>query len=37
MGSMSVAAYAGKTENSAGSSAASADEEGKGLTLSISF
>ena len=37
MGSMSVAAYAGKTENSGGSAAASADEEGKGLTLSISF
>jgi len=35
MGSMSVAAYAGKTENSNGASAA--DDEGKGLTLSIAF
>ena len=35
MGSMSVAAYAGKTEN--GNGAATADDEGKGLTLSIAF
>jgi len=35
MGSMSVAAYAGKTENSNGVS--TADDEGKGLTLSIAF
>ena len=35
MGSMSVAAYAGKTEN--GNGVASADDEGKGITLSIAF
>jgi len=35
MGSMSVAAYAGKTEN--GNGVATADDEGKGLTLSIAF
>jgi len=35
MGSMSVAAYAGKTEN--GNGVVTADDEGKGLTLSISF
>ncbi len=35
MGSMSVAAYAGKTEN--GNGAATADDEGKGITLSIAF
>ena len=35
MGSMSVAAYAGKTENGNGASAS--DDEGKGLTLSIAF
>ena len=35
MGSMSVAAYAGKTEN--GNGVASADDEGKGLSLSIAF
>ena len=35
MGSMSVAAYAGKTEN--GNGAPTADDEGKGLTLSIAF
>ena len=35
MGSMSVAAYAGKTEN--GNGVSSADDEGKGLTLSIAF
>jgi len=35
MGSMSVAAYAGKTENGNGS--ATADDEGKGVTLSIAF
>ena len=35
MGSMSVAAYAGKTEN--GNGVSTADDEGKGLTLSIAF
>ena len=35
MGSMSVAAYAGKTEN--GNGVATSDDEGKGLTLSIAF
>ena len=35
MGSMSVAAYAGKTEN--GNGVATADDEGKGITLSIAF
>jgi len=35
MGSMSVAAYAGKTES--GNGVAGADDEGKGLTLSIAF
>tara|TARA_Y100000590_G_scaffold364697_1_gene423237 strand:- start:269 stop:1189 length:921 start_codon:yes stop_codon:yes gene_type:complete len=35
MGSMSVAAYAGKTENGNGNSAT--DDEGKGITLSIAF
>jgi len=35
MGSMSVAAYAGKTEN--GNGVVTADDEGKGLTLSIAF
>ena len=35
MGSMSVAAYAGKTENGNGVSAS--DDEGKGITLSIAF
>jgi len=35
MGSMSVAAYAGKTEN--GNGVTTADDEGKGLTLSIAF
>ena len=35
MGSMSVAAYAGKTENSNGVS--TADDEGKGITVSIAF
>jgi len=35
MGSMSVAAYAGKTEN--GNGVSSADDEGKGITLSIAF
>ncbi len=35
MGSMSVAAYAGKTEN--GNGVSTADDEGKGITLSIAF
>jgi outer membrane protein OmpU len=35
MGSMSIAAYAGKTED--GNGVATADDEGKGLTLSIAF
>jgi outer membrane protein OmpU len=35
MGSMSVAAYAGKTAN--GNGVATADDEGKGITLSIAF
>jgi len=35
MGSMSVAAYAGKTEN--GNGVSTADDEAKGLTLSIAF
>ncbi len=35
MGSLSVAAYAGKTEN--GNGVSTADDEGKGLTLSIAF
>jgi len=35
MGSMSVAAYAGKTEN--GNGVSTSDDEGKGLTLSIAF
>jgi outer membrane protein OmpU len=35
MGSMSLAAYAGKTEN--GNGVSTADDEGKGLTLSIAF
>ena len=35
MGSMSIAAYAGKTEN--GNGVSTADDEGKGLTLSIAF
>jgi len=35
MGSMSVAAYAGKTDN--GNGVSTADDEGKGLTLSIAF
>jgi len=35
MGSMSVSAYAGKTEN--GNGVSTADDEGKGLTLSITF
>jgi outer membrane protein OmpU len=35
MGSMSVAAYAGKTEN--GNGVSTADDEGKHLTLSIAF
>jgi outer membrane protein OmpU len=35
MGSMSIAAYAGKTEN--GNGVATADDEGKGLSLSIAF
>ena len=35
MGSMSVGAYAGKTEN--GNGVSTADDEGKGLTLSIAF
>ena len=35
MGAMSVAAYAGKTTD--GNGVASADDEGKGLTLSIAF
>ena len=35
MGSMSVGAYAGKTEN--GNGVSSADDEGKGITLSIAF
>ena len=35
MGSMSVKAYVNKTENVGGASAN--DDEGKGLTLSISF
>jgi len=35
MGSMSVAAYAGKTTD--GNGVANADDEGKGLTLSIAF
>ena len=35
LGSMSVAAYAGKTEN--GNGVSTADDEGKGLTLSIAF
>ena len=35
MGSMSLAAYVGKTEN--GNGVATADDEGKGITLSIAF
>jgi len=35
MGSMSIAAYAGKTEN--GNGVSTADDEGKGITLSIAF
>jgi len=35
MGSMSVKAYAGKTEN--GNGVSTADDEGKGITLSIAF
>ena len=35
MGSMSIGAYVNKTENMNGASAT--DDEGKGLTLSISF
>jgi outer membrane protein OmpU len=35
MGSMSIAAYAGKTEN--GNGVEAADDEGKGITLSIAF
>jgi len=35
MGSMSVAAYAGKTEN--GNGVSTTDDEGKGITLSIAF
>jgi outer membrane protein OmpU len=35
MGSMSVAAYAGKTTD--GNGVSTADDEGKGITLSIAF
>jgi len=37
MGSMSVGAFAGKTENAGGSGATTADEEGKHLTVSFAF
>ena len=35
MGSMSVSGYVNKTENTSGAS--TSDDEGKGITLSISF